>query len=66
MNATPIAEFVAYDSVFNWYPLLVGRGTDGVRARLDPGKRVCQYEVPGPGECRDEGCVDIHLRRLGE
>jgi len=32
--------------------------------RLDPSKRLCQYEVPGGGTCRDEGCEDVHLSRL--
>lgn len=31
---------------------------------LDPFKRICQYEVPGGGTCRDEGCEDVHLSRL--
>ncbi|KAF9450571.1 hypothetical protein P691DRAFT_458231 [Macrolepiota fuliginosa MF-IS2] len=31
---------------------------------LDPSKRLCQYEVPGGGVCRDEGCDDVHLTRL--
>lgn len=26
----------------------------------DPSRRVCQYEVPGGGECRDRDCADIH------
>lgn len=26
----------------------------------DPSRRVCQYEVPGGGECRDPTCQDIH------
>lgn len=30
----------------------------------DPSSRVCQYEVPGGGECRDKDCEDIHLSRL--
>jgi hypothetical protein len=30
---------------------------------LDPDKRVCQYEVPGGGVCRDAGCEDYHLSR---
>jgi hypothetical protein len=30
---------------------------------LDPNKRVCQYEVPGGGICRDESCDDVHLGR---
>lgn len=34
--------------------------------RLDPSKRLCQYEVPGGGTCRDENCLDLHLSRLGE
>jgi hypothetical protein len=24
--------------------------------------RICQFEVPGGGECRDTACGDIHLR----
>ncbi|KAF8158081.1 hypothetical protein B0H34DRAFT_440538 [Crassisporium funariophilum] len=31
---------------------------------LDPFKRLCRYEVPGGGMCRDEGCEDVHLNRL--
>lgn len=30
---------------------------------LDPSKRICQYELPGGGVCRDAGCEDVHLRR---
>jgi hypothetical protein len=26
--------------------------------------RICQFEVPGCGECRDEACGDIHLSLL--
>ncbi|KAI0357432.1 hypothetical protein OH77DRAFT_100608 [Trametes cingulata] len=26
--------------------------------------RICQYEVPGGGECRDQNCEDVHLSRL--
>jgi hypothetical protein len=26
--------------------------------------RICQFEVPGGGECRDEACSDIHLSPL--
>ncbi|KAM6494386.1 hypothetical protein JOM56_010747 [Amanita muscaria] len=32
--------------------------------RLDPLKRICQYEIPGGGTCRDGTCEDIHLSRL--
>jgi len=31
---------------------------------LDPSKQLCQYEVPGGGVCRDEGCDGVHLSRL--
>ncbi|KAF9046614.1 hypothetical protein BJ165DRAFT_1404036 [Panaeolus papilionaceus] len=31
---------------------------------IDPLKRLCQYEIPGPGICRDKGCEDIHLSKL--
>lgn len=32
--------------------------------QVDPGLRVCQYEVPGGGICRDKDCNDLHLSRL--
>jgi hypothetical protein len=32
--------------------------------RLDPSKRLCQYESGG-GTCRDDKCEDLHLSRLG-
>ncbi|SJL07562.1 uncharacterized protein ARMOST_10912 [Armillaria ostoyae] len=31
---------------------------------LDPSKRICQYEIPGGGICRDVGCDDVHPSRL--
>jgi hypothetical protein len=31
--------------------------------RLDPSKRLCQYESGG-GTCRDDKCEDLHLSRL--
>ncbi|KAK0201809.1 hypothetical protein DFS33DRAFT_1023719 [Desarmillaria ectypa] len=31
---------------------------------LDPFKRICQYEIPGGGICRDVGCEDVHPSRL--
>ncbi|PFH54118.1 hypothetical protein AMATHDRAFT_53961 [Amanita thiersii Skay4041] len=32
--------------------------------RLDPSKRICQYEVPGGGICWDDKCQEVHLSRL--
>ena len=32
--------------------------------QLDPSKRICQYEVPGGGVCKDASCDDIHLNTL--
>jgi len=26
--------------------------------------RICQFEVPGGGECRDKACGDMHLSQL--
>jgi hypothetical protein len=26
--------------------------------------RICQFEVPGGGECRDTACADVHLGQL--
>jgi hypothetical protein len=31
---------------------------------IDPSKRICQYEVPGGGVCRDSECEDVHLQRI--
>lgn len=31
----------------------------------EPSQRVCQYEVPGGGVCRDPNCEDIHPSRAG-
>lgn len=31
---------------------------------LDPVGRLCQYEVPGGGQCRDATCPDVHLGQL--
>ncbi|KAH8114425.1 hypothetical protein DFH11DRAFT_1594301 [Phellopilus nigrolimitatus] len=33
-------------------------------ASSDLGRRVCQYEVPGGGVCRDKTCTDMHLSDL--
>ncbi|KAF9524287.1 hypothetical protein CPB83DRAFT_861548 [Crepidotus variabilis] len=32
---------------------------------LDTSKRLCQYEIPGGGTCRDDNCEDVHLSKLG-
>ncbi|KAJ3995701.1 hypothetical protein F5050DRAFT_254930 [Lentinula boryana] len=31
---------------------------------LDPYKRICQFEVPGGGFCRDLSCEDFHISRI--
>ncbi|OAX37086.1 hypothetical protein K503DRAFT_256829 [Rhizopogon vinicolor AM-OR11-026] len=36
----------------------------GQLTAYDSGVRVCQYEVPGGGVCRDKDCNDLHLSRL--
>jgi hypothetical protein len=36
----------------------------GLTAR-SVGLRVCQYEVPGGGVCRDSHCEELHLSRIG-
>ncbi|KAG1751185.1 hypothetical protein EDB19DRAFT_2004727, partial [Suillus lakei] len=38
--------------------------TLGQLSASDAGLRVCQYEVPGGGVCRDKDCNDLHLSRL--
>ena len=30
---------------------------------LDPDRRICQFEIPGGGVCRDDKCEDIHIER---
>lgn len=30
----------------------------------DPEKRLCQYEIPGGGICRDKTCSDLHIGDL--
>jgi hypothetical protein len=30
---------------------------------FDTDRRICQYEVPGGGECRDAQCEDVHISR---
>ncbi|KAJ3932318.1 MAG: hypothetical protein NXY57DRAFT_127661 [Lentinula lateritia] len=32
---------------------------------LDPHKRVCQYEIPGGGICKDSDCEDFHMHSMG-
>jgi hypothetical protein len=30
---------------------------------LDPGRRICQFEIPGGGVCRNDKCEDLHIER---
>ena len=30
---------------------------------FDPGRRICQFEIPGGGVCRDDKCGDLHIER---
>lgn len=30
---------------------------------LDPDRRICQFEIPGGGVCRDDKCEDLHVER---
>jgi len=55
-NGSDLFSAVSYTSPLRLYPLL-GRGVVG-----DVGRRICQYEIPGGGWCRDEECEDVHLR----
>lgn len=32
-----------------------------LRETNDTGRRICQYEIPGGGLCRDKTCTDVHL-----
>ena len=34
--------------------------------RRSPDLRVCPYEVPGGGVCRDKECEELHLSQLGK
>jgi hypothetical protein len=31
---------------------------------LDTSGQLCQYEIPGGGVCRDDGCTNVHINRL--
>ena len=30
---------------------------------LDPDRRICQFEIPGGGVCRDDMCEDLHIEK---
>lgn len=30
---------------------------------LDPDRRICQFEIPGGGVCRDDKCEDLHVEK---
>ena len=30
---------------------------------LDPNRRICQFEIPGGGVCRDDKCEDLHIEK---
>jgi hypothetical protein len=30
---------------------------------LDPDRRICQFEIPGGGVCRDDKCEELHIER---
>lgn len=30
---------------------------------IDPDRRICQFEIPGGGVCRDGKCEDLHIER---
>ncbi|KAJ7819384.1 hypothetical protein B0H14DRAFT_2836660 [Mycena olivaceomarginata] len=62
-SSSPSLSTSTYNSVFplpSLKPLLLATSSG-----LDPDKRICQYEVPGGGVCRDAGCEDLHLNRVG-
>ncbi|THV00854.1 hypothetical protein K435DRAFT_431465 [Dendrothele bispora CBS 962.96] len=44
-------------STIDLKPLKLGR----LSQSLDASKRICQYEIPGGGVCRDDKCEDLHL-----
>lgn len=30
---------------------------------IDPDRRICQFEIPGGGVCRNDECEDLHIER---
>ena len=30
---------------------------------LDPDRRICRFEIPGGGVCRDDNCEDLHIEK---
>ncbi|KAJ4482028.1 hypothetical protein J3R30DRAFT_3455971 [Lentinula aciculospora] len=59
---SPTASFSSYSSSLSFAVRLLRLAT--VSRLLDPSKRVCQYEIPGGGICRDAGCEDFHIDRM--
>lgn len=45
-------------------PLKLRTALRSIAAAGSQGQRVCQYEVPGGGECRDVKCGDLHIGRI--
>jgi hypothetical protein len=50
-------------SVLSSVPLSSLKAAAVNRWLSDPSRRICQYEIPGGGECRDPNCEDIHPSR---
>lgn len=55
------SAFYVANTLINFRPL---RLATAAKWLSDPGARICQFEVPGGGECRDIHCSDIHLSKL--
>ncbi|KAH7101241.1 hypothetical protein BKA62DRAFT_704006 [Auriculariales sp. MPI-PUGE-AT-0066] len=74
-EAQTFSSFKNYQSIFGRYASLnlLLSDTDVNDARrqqaaraittLDPNSKICQYEVPGGGVCKDATCKDVHLNR---
>lgn len=65
-GSSPLFHTASADSVFlladdDLKPL---KRTAVMKYLSDNSARVCQYELPGGGECRDKNCESVHLSRL--
>ncbi len=63
-NILPSSRTASISSFPSSIPDLKPLRLAALSKQLDPSKRLCRYEIPGGGTCRDIQCEDMHLGRL--
>ncbi|KAF8527572.1 hypothetical protein BU17DRAFT_81778 [Hysterangium stoloniferum] len=58
----PLLSLSVDRSVLQQLPALLGPLKQGAILKLDPKRTICQFEIPGAGNCRDSSCPSVHLR----